>query len=123
MAYLKEVLAQVAANLLRNKLRSFLTMAGIAWGVASMVLIVAKRGNLVNATIHINGLPFTVVGLMPEKNQNSSYNGLDTDKIYMPYSTMVRDVPPKDSAFVPGIVSDIIYVPMSLEQWKDAQRQ
>ena len=28
-------------GLLRNKLRSFLTMAGIAWGVASMVLIVA----------------------------------------------------------------------------------
>ena len=28
-------------SLLRNKLRSFLTMAGIAWGVASIVLIVA----------------------------------------------------------------------------------
>jgi putative ABC transport system permease protein len=32
---------QVVSSLLRNKLRSFLTMAGIAWGVASMVLIVA----------------------------------------------------------------------------------
>jgi len=36
-----EVFSQVASNLLRNKLRSFLTMAGIAWGVASIVLIVA----------------------------------------------------------------------------------
>src|SRR3954469_14935656 len=36
-----EVFSQVAANLARNKLRSFLTMAGIAWGVASIVLIVA----------------------------------------------------------------------------------
>ena len=41
MGYLRELLAQVASSLLRNKLRSFLTMAGIAWGVASIVLIVA----------------------------------------------------------------------------------
>src|SRR5713101_3976898 len=36
-----DVFRQVASNLSRNKLRSFLTMAGIAWGVASIVLIVA----------------------------------------------------------------------------------
>src|SRR5260221_8031642 len=36
-----EVFSQVASSLLRNKLRSLLTMAGIAWGVASIVLIVA----------------------------------------------------------------------------------
>ena len=41
MGYLQELLSQVASSLLRNKLRSFLTMAGIAWGVASIVLIVA----------------------------------------------------------------------------------
>ena len=38
---LKELFGQVLSSLLRNKLRSFLTMAGIAWGVASIVLIVA----------------------------------------------------------------------------------
>ena len=36
-----ELLRQVMGSLLRNKLRSFLTMAGIAWGIASIVLIVA----------------------------------------------------------------------------------
>src|SRR6202142_4562353 len=41
MGYLRELLAQVVSSLLRNKLRSFLTMAGIAWGVGSIVLIVA----------------------------------------------------------------------------------
>ena len=41
MGYLRELLTQVATSLLRNKLRSLLTMAGIAWGVASIVLIVA----------------------------------------------------------------------------------
>ena len=41
MTYLRELLRQVLGSLLRNKLRSFLTMAGIAWGIASIVLIVA----------------------------------------------------------------------------------
>nr|MDQ2901654.1 ABC transporter permease [Acidobacteriota bacterium] len=41
MSYLKELLGQVLSSLFRNKLRSFLTMGGIAWGVASIVLIVA----------------------------------------------------------------------------------
>src|SRR5579863_5728919 len=41
MTYISELLRQVTGSLLRNKLRSFLTMAGIAWGVASIVLIVA----------------------------------------------------------------------------------
>ena len=41
MTYLSELLGQVIGSLLRNKLRSFLTMAGIAWGIASIVLIVA----------------------------------------------------------------------------------
>ena len=41
MTYLSELMGQVLGSLLRNKLRSFLTMAGIAWGIASIVLIVA----------------------------------------------------------------------------------
>ena len=251
MAYFAELFGQVVSSLLRNKLRSFLTMAGIAWGVASIVLIVAmgdgfkqgQRNNMkqlgenivlvfggrtemqaggqragrrvrltyddlrdiraecwlvkhavgemqsgvravsphnsgsfnvngveplyskirtipivrgrflaardneevrrvavlgdnvrkqlfgdrpgaLGSPIAINGLPFTVIGLMPAKSQNSSYNGLDSDKIYIPYSTMVRDVPPaRDENFRPGIVNNIIYVPASLGEWKAAQRQ
>ena len=46
MGYLRELLVQVTTSLLRNKLRSFLTMAGIAWGVASIVLIVAMVSRL-----------------------------------------------------------------------------
>ncbi len=41
MLYLRELCGQVFASLLRNKLRTLLTMAGIAWGIASIVLIVA----------------------------------------------------------------------------------
>ena len=245
-----ELLGHVASSLLRNKLRSFLTMAGIAWGVASIVLIVAMgqgfkigqrdrfrqlgenivivfngrtekqagglragrrirlnyddvqdirtecylvrqvvaelqtparavtpwnggtfpvmgvepayasirsipvdRGRFLGAEeseraervvvlgdnvrkqlfgerrvqpgdrVNLNGLPYRIVGLMPPKTQNSSYNGLDSDKIFIPYSAMVRDLPPSDANFHPGIVSDLIYTPATLDKFADARRQ
>lgn len=250
MTYLHELLGQVVSSLLRNKLRSVLTMAGIAWGVASIVIIVAmgdgfksgqrdrfrelgenlvivfggrtekqvggrRAGHLIrleyndvrdirtecwrvsrviaelrrtaravtafnsgafsllgveplyaqirtipidrgrflldreNAqaervavlgdnvrkqlfgehpvapgdSVAINGLPFRIVGLMPAKTQNSSYNGLDSDKIFIPYNTLVRDAPPSDDNFHPGIVTDLIYSPASVADWKDARDQ
>jgi putative ABC transport system permease protein len=250
MIFLKELLGHVISSLLRNKLRSFLTMAGIAWGVASIVLIVAmgdgfKEGqrdrtrqlgenivivfggrtekqagsqrsgrriqldysdvydirkecfkvrevvgelqNSVRAVspyyngrfrafgvealyskirnipivrgrfladeddirvdrvavlgdnvrkqlfgerpvdpgdnIVLNGLPFRIVGLMPEKSQNSSYNGMDSEKIYIPYPTMMRDMPPGEPNFKPGILNDLVYVPKTLAESKEAQDQ
>jgi putative ABC transport system permease protein len=74
-------------------------------------------------SIALNGLPFRIVGLMPPKDQSSSYNGLDSDKIYLPYSTMMRDLPPADQNFHPGILSDLVYVPASLAGWKEARTQ
>jgi putative ABC transport system permease protein len=250
MTYLAELFSQVVTSLLRNKLRSFLTMAGIAWGVASMVLIVAMgdgfkqgqrnntkqlgenivilfggrtegqaggqragrrvrltyddvrdiraecflvrnvigelqstaraasafnsgsfgtfgvepifarirtipiaqgrfindadekearricvmgesvrkqlfadRGGVVGSHIAINGMQFLVAGLMANKNQNSDYNGLDEDKLYIPYTTMLRDIPPKDSSYFPGMLNNLVYQPASLDQWKPARAQ
>ncbi len=250
MTFLKELFTHVISSLLRNKLRSFLTMAGIAWGIASIVLIVAlgegfkmaqrdrtrqlgeniviafggqtenqaggrragrvirldyndvrdirgecfrvsvvvgelqngvravspyyngrfgamgvealyskirnipvDRGRFITneddiavarvavlgdnvrkqlfgnrpvnpgESVSLNGLEFRIVGLMPPKDQNSTYNGMDSDKIYVPYATMMRDMPPTDPNFQPGILSDLIYVPASLDDWKAAQAQ
>src|SRR5580698_4254312 len=58
MSYLSELFSQVTESLLRNKLRTFLTMSGIAWGIASIVLVVAmgdsfKAGQL--ASMHTLG--------------------------------------------------------------------
>jgi putative ABC transport system permease protein len=250
MTFLKELFSHVISSLMRNKLRSLLTMAGIAWGVASIVLIVAmgegfkigqrdnmrqlgeniviifggqtekqaggrRAGRIIRlnyddvrnirtecfrvkvvvgelqngvrtvspyyngrfgamgvealyskirnipidrgrfltdeddadaarvavlgdnvrkqlfgdrpispgANISISGLQFRIVGLMPPKSQNSSYNGMDSDKIYIPYATMMRDMPPSDPNFKPGVVNDLIYVPASINDWKAARVQ
>ena len=39
-----EIIAQVLSNLRANKLRSFLTMFGILWGVISVVILSATGG-------------------------------------------------------------------------------
>jgi putative ABC transport system permease protein len=249
MTYFNELLRQVMGSLLRNKLRSFLTMAGIAWGIASIVLIVAmgdgfkegqrnntkelgqnivilfggrtqmqaggeragrrirlnysdvenmrresylvtrvaaelegavkatspfnsgtfdtsgveafypelrtipidqgrffneqeeKNGQRVcvigldvkkqlfgtrpdtaGAAIAINSLPYRIVGIMADKNQNSSYSGMDEKKIWLPYTTMTRDVPPS-KYYKPGDLDEILYQPRSLAQFEQARKQ
>jgi putative ABC transport system permease protein len=249
MTYLTELLGQVMGSLLRNKLRSFLTMAGIAWGITSIVLIVAMgdgfkegqrnntkslgenivilfggrtelqaggeragrrirlnyadvenmrrecylvkmvaaelqgtvkatspfnsgtfdvsgvealfpqlrtipidrgrffteqeeqngqrvcvigidvrkqlfgtRPDVTGASIAINSLPYRVIGVMADKNQNSSYSGLDEKKIWLPYRTMTRDVPPA-KYYTPGDLDEVIYQPRSLEQFEEARKQ
>jgi putative ABC transport system permease protein len=249
MTYLTELLRQVMGSLLRNKLRSFLTMAGIAWGVASIVLIVAMgdgfkegqrnntkslgenivivfggrtqmqaggeragrrirlnysdvqnirrecylvkaaaaelqgqvkatsafnsgtfdvsgveaffpelrtipidqgrffteqeertgqrvciigvdvkkqlfatRPDVAGATVAINSLPYRIIGVMADKSQNSSYSGMDEKKIWLPYTTMTRDVPP-NKYYTPGDLDEIIYQPRSLIQFEEAQKQ
>ncbi len=250
MTYLAELFGQVFGSLLRNKLRSFLTMAGIAWGIASVVIIVAMgdgfkegqkrsmkslgenivilfggrtgkqaggqragrrirleysdveairsecwmvdyvvgeiestdratspfnsgsfdtdgvepdfgklrtvpvaegrwmsdddeqqarrvaiigpkvkkqlfagRTNVIGQQIAINSLPFQIIGIMADKNQDSSYSGLDESKVFIPYNTAVRDIPPKESYYFTGILDDIIYKPHSLDQFEAARKQ
>ncbi|MCF7886456.1 MAG: ABC transporter permease [Candidatus Marinimicrobia bacterium] len=45
------------------------------------------KGNGLGKTIYIEGMPFTVIGVLIQKKQDSSYNGRDKDAIYMPVST------------------------------------
>ncbi|MEW6323020.1 MAG: ABC transporter permease [Acidobacteriota bacterium] len=60
-------------------------------------------------TIQINGQPFTVIGKIRKKDQDSNYSGPDNDKAFIPFSAMARDFPRPD---VPaGTVSQIIVAP------------
>jgi len=44
----------------------------------------------------IGGLPYTVIGVLIEKKQNSSYGNRDYDSLFVPFSSMARDFPPVD---------------------------
>lgn len=249
MTYLRELFGQVAGSLLRNKLRSFLTMAGIAWGLASMVIVVAmgdsfKEGqrnstkelgkNIVilfggrtqlqaggkragrrirlndddvrnlrsqaymvqsvavelegelkatspynsgtfdvsgveahypelrtipigegrfftaeeqtagervcvigldvkkqlfgtrfgtaGTVIALNSIPYRIVGVMADKEQNSDYSGLDEKKVFLPYESMARDMPPKEN-YQAGDLSEILYQPRSETDYLAVQKQ
>jgi putative ABC transport system permease protein len=77
----------------------------------------------VGKLIRINGHRYEVIGLMPEKNQNSSYDGWDNDKVLIP-STMLRaDCPPSRGVSVEERVQVIVYRPKSVLEWELAQRQ
>jgi len=63
----------------------------------------------VGQTVEVNGLPFTVIGTIRKKDQDSNYTGPDNDRIFLPFSTMQRDFPRLDTEA--GIVSNIIVTP------------
>src|SRR5438874_784112 len=55
----------------------------------------------IGATLVMNGLPYTVIGVLEKKKQNGSYgSGPDNTQLFVPYSSMARDFPPPER---PGI--------------------
>jgi putative ABC transport system permease protein len=45
----------------------------------------------------MNGTPYTVIGVLERKKQNSSYgSGPDNTQLFVPYSAMARDFPPPE---------------------------
>ncbi len=67
----------------------------------------------IGTTIHINGLPYTVVGVLEKKKQNSSYSNPDNDNLYAPFSALMRDMPAaQDDRKRPlqrGWINDIVF--------------
>jgi putative ABC transport system permease protein len=45
------------------------------------------------AIIWIKDIPYSVIGVMREKNQNSSYDGQDVQKVFIPFSVMLQEIP------------------------------
>jgi putative ABC transport system permease protein len=63
----------------------------------------------IGETVQINGLPYTVIGKIRKKDQDSNYSGPDNDKVFVPFAAMSRDFPRVDVE--PGVVSQIILAP------------
>jgi len=73
-------------------------------------------------TIEIAGIPYTVIGVMKAKDQNSDYNGVDIRKIFIPFDAMKKDFPNKPPA-VEHSVSRLLVAPWSLEKHPACVRQ
>lgn len=69
----------------------------------------------VGKIIHIGDVPFTVVGVMKKKTQNSSYNRRDQDRVFIPASTFA-------SVFGMPYLTNIIYRPSDPRRAEEVQR-
>jgi putative ABC transport system permease protein len=77
----------------------------------------------IGGTVYLRDVPFTVVGLLAKKDQNNSYNGLDDDKIILPYSTMSRHFPDGRPFVGRGLIHNIIFMPESADEHTRAVEQ
>ncbi len=73
-------------------------------------------------SIEMNGVPYVIIGVMKTKNQNSSYDGFDTRKIFIPFNSMRRDFPNKPPA-VEHTVDRLLVSPLSLETHRQCVRE
>jgi putative ABC transport system permease protein len=64
----------------------------------------------VGSSVLIKSVPYTVIGVLEEKKQNSNYNGPDNDYLFAPYSSIARDFPPpQKKGIVRGFLEDIVF--------------
>jgi putative ABC transport system permease protein len=66
----------------------------------------------IGATVLVKSIPYSVVGVLAEKKQNSNYSGPDNDYLFAPYSSVSRDFPPPEkpgAGITRGYLDDIVF--------------
>jgi len=66
----------------------------------------------VGAAVLVKSVPYTVVGVLQEKKQNSNYSGPDNDYLFAPYSAVSRDFPPPTkpgAGITRGWLDDVVF--------------
>jgi len=78
----------------------------------------------VGSPLLIKGVPYTVIGVLEKKKQNSNYNGPDNDFLFAPYTAVARDFPPPEKpGVVRGALDNIVFEVASPEEHEDAVMQ
>jgi putative ABC transport system permease protein len=98
------------------------------------VLVLGSKANrqlfpgqpAIGATVLVKSVPYTVIGVLEEKKQNSNYNGPDNDYLFAPYSAVSRDFPPpekKGQGITRGYLDDIVFEVQNPEEHEEAVMQ
>ena len=67
--------------------------------------------NPIGQQLSLNGLPYTIIGRVRKKEQDSSYTGPDNNRLFLPYETMRKDFPMPGENNTADSVSAIIAAP------------
>jgi putative ABC transport system permease protein len=78
--------------------------------------------NAIGETIYLDDIPYKVIGVMKAKDQDSSYDGFDVNKIFVPYSAMHNDFPNKPPA-KPHSLDRVLVTPKSVAQHEPCKAQ
>ena len=84
------------------------------------VLVLGSKANrqlfpgqpAIGATVLVKSVPYSVIGVLEEKKQNSNYSGPDNDYLFAPYSAVSRDFPPPEkpgAGITRGYLDDIVF--------------
>jgi putative ABC transport system permease protein len=73
-------------------------------------------------TIYLTDIPYTVIGIMKEKKQDSSYDGADVNKIFIPYSVMRQDFPNKQPD-TPYTLDRLLVTPISVREHESCKKE
>jgi putative ABC transport system permease protein len=65
----------------------------------------------VGSAIGLNGLPYTVIGRVRKKDQDSNYTGADNERLFIPYEAARKDFPMPGGQYTADSVSTIIAAP------------
>jgi putative ABC transport system permease protein len=78
--------------------------------------------NPLGENVYLNDIPFLVIGVMQKKKQDSSYDGWDVNKIFVPFSAMKRDFPDKPPATA-RTFDMLLVTPRSVEHHEACKRE
>jgi putative ABC transport system permease protein len=78
--------------------------------------------NALGETVFVGDVPYQVIGVMKKKEQDSSYDGWDVNKVFVPYSAMREDFPnkPPDTSHT---LDRILVAPHSVTQHMACKEQ
>jgi putative ABC transport system permease protein len=79
----------------------------------------------VGAMLTMNGKPYQVIGILEKKKQNGSYgSGPDNTQLFVPYSSMAKDMPPPERPGIqPGWINNLVVEVADPDQHEEAVKQ
>jgi putative ABC transport system permease protein len=78
--------------------------------------------NPIGENVYLNDFPYIVIGVMEGKKQDSSYDGWDVNKVFVPFAAMRRDFPDKPPG-TPTTFDQLLVTPKSVEQHAECKRE
>jgi len=79
-------------------------------------------GEAIGQTISIGDFPYKVIGVMKFKEQDSSYDGRDVSKVFIPFPAMQQDFPTGPPS-PPHTIDQMLVAPASLEEHEECKWQ